>query len=513
MDKKYEELLKKIGCSGYHGRLGKLFKTEKCNYFLDMGTGKVAKINDNVFRLLSCIIENDDPIYAYEKLEISDRDKKAAVQEILDAIRDEHILSAPELATLTGSGKTNLDEIINDCIENVTLEVTEQCNLRCKYCIYHEDHAEYRPFGKNNMSWSVAQKAIDYLKTHSRYANHRNLGFYGGEPLMNFDIVRKSVAYAKEVFSDQIDFAITTNATMMTEEIADFMAENSFNVIVSLDGPKELHDANRVFVDGTGTFERTIAGLKKVITSYGKKGLKGKIGINIVVSGPEFDKDYERIQHFLDNEEWIPKDLMILTSSVDHGPHDSQYMKPQSKEDLDYMSDLIEPDFEWDKKHRNDKKSEKGLFTDGVMDKGMLSIHKRLLLDKPVKQYGMNGCCVPGQRRIYVTTQGKFLMCEKVGNIPSIGDVDNGLDIEKIRKLYVNDFIDNAKNYCKDCWAVNLCSLCYVNCYDEKGVRMSYRHKSCRSERKYIEDNLIRYHMILEDSPEKLIPYNDMEIV
>ena len=513
MDKKYNELLKKIKPYGYHGRLGKLFKTDKSNYFLDMGTGKVAKINENVFMLLSCIIENDDPIEAYNKLEISEKEKKDAVQEILDAIRDENIMSAPELMTMTGSGKTNLDEIISNGIENVTLEVTEQCNLRCKYCIYQDAHSEYRTFGKNNMEWSVAKKSIDYLKAHSKYANHRNLGFYGGEPLMNFDIVRKSVAYVEEIFSDPVDFAVTTNATMMTDEIADFLAENEFNVIVSLDGPKELHDANRVFVDGTGTFEKTIKGLKKVIQSYKKRSLKGKIGINIVVSGPDFNKDYEKIQYFLDNEEWFPNDLMILTSSVDHGPHDSQYMIPQGKEDLVYMSELVEPDFEWDRIHRNDKKSKKGLFTDGVMDKGMLSIHKRLLLDKPVEQYGMNGCCVPGQRRIYVTTQGKFLMCEKVGNIPSIGDVDHGLDIEKIRKLYVNDFIDNAKNYCKDCWAVNLCSLCYVNCYDEKGVRMSYRHKSCRSERKYIEDNLIRYHSILENSPEQLIPYNDMEII
>ena len=80
------------------------------------------------------------------------------------------------------------------------------------------------------------------------------------------------------------------------------------------------------------------------------------------------------------------------------------------------------------------------------MIKDLAIIHKRLLSEKPVKNYGMNGCCVPGERRIYVTISGEFLLCEKVGNIPSIGNVNNGFYKERIRELYVDAFINEAKS-------------------------------------------------------------------
>ena len=94
---------------------------------------------------------------------------------------------------------------------------------------------------------------------------------------------------------------------------------------------------------------------------------------------------------------------------------------------------------------------------------------------------------------------------EKVGNIPCLGNVNEGFDKEKIKKLYVEDFIEEAKEYCKECWAVNLCTLCYVNCYDANGLHLSYRHK-------YLEDNLRRYHALMEAKPSELEQYNEMEI-
>ena len=178
-----------------------------------------------------------------------------------------------------------------------------------------------------------------------------------------------------------------------------------------------------------------------------------------------------------------------------------------------FMEEFYEPLMKWEEVYKsNPDNTEKTLFTDGYMDKGMMIIHKRLLTETPIQQYGMNGCCVPGQRRIYVTTKGEFLHCEKVGNIPCLGNVNEGFDKEKIKKLYVEDFIEEAKEYCKECWAVNLCTLCYVNCYDANGLHLSYRHNSCRNERKYLEDNLRRYHALMEAHPSELEQYNEMEI-
>ena len=134
----------------------------------------------------------------------------------------------------------------------------------------------------------------------------------------------------------------------------------------------------------------------------------------MVVSGPGYLEQYTKIQEFIEKSEWIPKDVMILTATVDHGPSESDYFLPQGKEDRWFMEEFYEPLMKWEEVYKsNPDNTEKTLFTDGYMDKGMMIIHKRLLTETPIQQYGMNGCCVPGQRRIYVTTKGEFLHCEK----------------------------------------------------------------------------------------------------
>lgn len=488
-----ESLVSEIEKNGRIGRLGKVFKTEKNYYFYDTGTGKVAKLNSNVYIVLKSLLEGM-PVEDIKNLQLSKSEFEDAISEIKSAMENEHILQAPPLKTLTGDAVTELDDILENKVENVTLEVTEKCNLRCKYCIYHPSHPEYRAFGHENMKWDVAKKAIDFLKEHSQNAENRHIGFYGGEPLLNFELIERAVEYAKKLFGEDMSFAITTNATLVNDKIAEYFAKNNFNIIISLDGPQEMHDANRLMVNGTGSFEKTVMGAKKLFEAFHKEGKSSKIGFNMVVSGPGYLEQYTKIQEFIEKSEWIPKDVMILTATVDHGPSESDYFLPQGKEDRWFMEEFYEPLMKWEEVYKsNPDNTEKTLFTDGYMDKGMMIIHKRLLTETPIQQYGMNGCCVPGQRRIYVTTKGEFLHCEKVGNIPCLGNVNEGFDKEKIKKLYVEDFIEEAKEYCKECWAVNLCTLCYVNCYDANGLHLSYRHNSCRNERKYLEDKVMNH--------------------
>lgn len=500
-------LFERLSRDGSTGRLGKTFCTEKNYYFLDTGTGKVAKLKFNVYLVIKKILESSDyhdvlglPLTADEFLD--------ALNEIDSAIKAENILSANPVQTLTGDAVENLDEILTNGVQNVTLEVTEKCNLRCKYCIYNTSHQEYREFGTRNMSWETAKKAVDFLKNHSSHTQDPHIGFYGGEPLINFELIKKVVKYAKENI-EGITFALTTNAVLMTEEAAQFFLENDFSVIISLDGPQDVHDENRILQDGSGSFKKTVEGAKRIVAKYQGSGKKSKIGFNIVTTGPNYFEKYDKIQSFIETEDWITEDIFILTSGEDIGPRESPYFLPQSKEERDYIGEGYVPLARWEQEH---KKGKMPLFTDGVMDKGMLTIHKRLLTDKPVTRYGMNGCCVPGQRRVYVTVDGKFLHCEKVGNIPDIGNVDQGFDKEKISKLYVKDFVSEATKYCKNCWAVNLCTLCYVSCYDQEGIHFEYRHNPCRVERQYLEDNLIRYHSIMESDPESLLHYNDVEL-
>lgn len=141
-----ESLVSEIEKNGRIGRLGKVFKTEKNYYFYDTGTGKVAKLNSNVYIVLKSLLEGM-PVEDIKNLQLSKSEFEDAISEIKSAMENEHILQAPPLKTLTGDAVTELDDILENKVENVTLEVTEKCNLRCKYCIYHPSHPEYRAFG------------------------------------------------------------------------------------------------------------------------------------------------------------------------------------------------------------------------------------------------------------------------------------------------------------------------------------------------------------------------------
>lgn len=506
-----QSLYAKLSKDGSIGRLGKVFQTDRNYYFYDTGTGKVAKLKYNVYLVLKALLESHDCTDLMD-LPMSETDFSGALIEIMEAIQKESILSAVPITTMKSEAVDMLDEILQHGIRNVTLEITEKCNLRCKYCIYHPDHPEFREFGHCDMTWEVAQKAIDFFIKHSKKDKSRYIGFYGGEPLLNYKLIKKVVEYAEERLED-VTFAITTNATLITDEIAEFFLDHNFNIIISLDGPRELHDANRIMQNGDGSFDKTIEGVKKVIREYKKNNKTNKIGFNMVTTRENMMSRFNMIQKFLDNEKWIPKDIMILTSGEDKGPSESKYIVPQSTEDREFMKNVYEPLVEWEKSYKKQMSDkEKSLFSDGAMDKGMTIIHKRHLTDKPVLNYGMNGCCIPGQRRLFVTVDGTFLHCEKIGDIPNIGNIYDGFNIERIKKLYIDDFISEAVKYCKDCWAINICTLCYVNCYDQNGVHFAYRHNSCRSERKYIENNLVRYHSIMEDNPKALDHYNDVII-
>ncbi|MNW54143.1 hypothetical protein D3C74_317320 [compost metagenome] len=97
-----------------------------------------------------------------------------------------------------------------------------------------------------------------------------------------------------------------------------------------------------------------------------------------------------------------------------------------------------------------------------------------------------------------------------MGTSPFIGTINEGLDYEEINKHYINDFMNEATKYCNDCWAVNICHLCYKQCYDRDGINISYRHEKCLEYRVITEQKLVLYHEILEKNPESLEYLNEI---
>ena len=160
-------------------------------------------------------------------------------------------------------------ELLNDFykhnLNTLTLQVTQNCNLRCKYCVYSGSYIN-RVHTNKRMNWNTAKKAIDFLQSHSECSSQVAFGFYGGEPLLEFELIKKCVAYINQIFfGKRKTFVITTNATLLNEEKLRFFIENNFSIMISLDGPASVQDGNRVFADNeSGTFETIIEKLEMV---------------------------------------------------------------------------------------------------------------------------------------------------------------------------------------------------------------------------------------------------------
>ncbi len=502
--KEVDAIFDEIGCTN-NKRLGRCFQTRNNKYYYDTGTGKVFEVNDDVYYVFEKILDNasktsllNDPGTTIE-----------ALKEIHASIMRENILKAPILEGFIGSQITDLEEQLREHRAQVTLELTERCNFRCKYCIYNEGQGGYRNFGNRDMNYDVAKKAIDDLMCNSG-DNSIYVSFYGGEPLLKFSLLKKCIDYCETIQGKDITYAITTNGTLITDEIAQYFAKlgSKIHITLSLDGPKAINDKYRVYKNGKGTFDDVVKGLRILIGAFEDKNTLS-LGINTVLSEPTTD-NLNMIEDFFKGLPYLPDNVVYTSSFVATKDREMNYLGVDSEVEREiffntnHINDYFDPLFAWATSKIDGKSiTEKKIAHENVI-KELALIHKRLLFDKPMSCYYLNGCCVPGGRRVYVTTSGDYLICEKMGPSPSIGNVNTGLDISRIKEYYVDKFCEEAKKYCKDCWAVHLCGMCYMNCFDENGLNFKYRHSKCIMNRLYMQKNLELYHEILENNPQVL---------
>jgi uncharacterized protein len=438
-----------------------------------------------------------------------------AIAGLQDVIEAEKLFQAPPL---TEYGSIHGDfEAVKDNVENnlkqVTLELTENCNLRCKYCIYLDDNEIHRNFTSKDMSWPTAKKAIDYALKHTD--KEIAITFYGGEPLLKFGLLKQCVEYIKNINNDKkISHSMTTNLTLVTKEIAEYLAEqNFFAVVCSLDGPEDIHDENRLTIDGKGSFSKAIQGLRYLVDAYGDRA-ELYLSISMVMTLPATPQKLEKIQKFFDSLSWLPKKINKSTSYVAISSTERieriKMKKIYSGENK--IFDYVDPLSNWSKEKTlfSDDIDVENIFTSFYIQTAQVMIHKRIITDKPIGSYALGGCCIPASRRLFITTEGNFSLCEKIGNAPFIGNVEDGINLDKIKKHYLDDYINISKKMCADCWAIRLCGLCYVDCYNADGIVEEYKEDLCGSTIFGVERALIDYHEVLERFPERLEYLNDI---
>ncbi|MDO4305169.1 MAG: SPASM domain-containing protein, partial [Bacillota bacterium] len=339
------------------------------------------------------------------------------------------------------------------------------------------------------MDWNTAKKAIDFLHEHSECSSQVAFGFYGGEPLLEFELIKKSVGYINQkFFGKRKTFVITTNATLLNEEKLRFFMENDFSIMISLDGPESVQDGNRVFADNeSGTFETIIEKLKmieKIAPDYLEK-----ISFNAVID----------LQHNFNeaNDFYLTYDL--VKDSMVRGTFVNDINKKEAMQiNKQYLIDSKYEEFRTMLYYCTDifsKYSPRMLrsYVEGLKQNfAERDIVKADLIQKSTA----GGQCVPGIQRLFVTVDGKLFPCERVNEQSEdfcIGDLENGFDIIQAKKLL--NVGQLTKTECQSCWCQKICSQCIARADDNGKLSRKRRLENCNhakaSAEKMIKDYIV----------------------
>ena len=420
-------------------------------YVYDVNMNKILKVPKNIYQKLRNW--NDDEI-------TSDNEIKKLKE--LGFLKDNRVNIVEHPAT------KYLEYYLGSNVEQLVLQVTQNCNLRCKYCLYTEDSGyNNRKHSNKRMSWETAQKALDFYLMHSKSVNPLLIGFYGGEPLLEISLIEKCVNYVKDKHTGKdVQFNLTTNGTLITESVASFLVKNDFSVMISFDGPKEIQNSSRILKDSeTGSYEVVIKNLKALKDKYPEYYSK-RVSFNTVLySGGHF-KD---IDNFF-NQESLFEDAKLMCSFTA-----GTYIDKKNNMSQVYMEEYYYTIFlvflhkvGWFGKQESPsrllRKQENII---GNIEELELDVSKYSSLPS---KWHRSGPCIPGVFRMFVSVEGKIYPCERVSelsDVACIGDISTGIDNQKVIEcLNIERF---TKDKCKDCWAYRLCGLCVtsLDCFTE----------------------------------------------
>lgn len=379
-------------------------------------------------------------------------------------------------------------------INQLFLIVTEACNLRCRYCVYSGLYEGYRQHGTTNMSLETAKAAIRYYhRLHEQiYLPDKIafINFYGGEPLLRCDLIKECVAFARSLENDKVrfSFSTTTNGTLVTPEHVDFLVDNDFHLVVSLDGPRPEHDRNRVYADGRGTYDRVLQTLGW-IRDRDPRYLHEQVMLSTVYTE---ETDLVAVNDFFaENAAWLPMGGVLSAQRQGSANGDETSARSNGRYTEQY-GELM----------RRYRHAKIGRARHETVFLERLAMGIRMIADRDYARSeqldAYTGRCLPGSK-IAVRPDGTLHMCERINERFPIGDVESGLDFERIRRVmeqYDREVVEAQG--CATCVAQRFCPVCYAQACTEDGFDA---RSLCGSAAGLVVAQLSYLWSILEENP------------
>ena len=410
--------------------------------------------------------------------DILDDYKEKTEQEIVEKYKDKYTQeeikeSIEEIAELEKAEQLFTEDLYKDFIPNfknrkpvvkaLCLHIAHDCNLKCKYCFAEE--GEYH--GKRSlMSKEVGIKAIDFLIKNSGNRKNLEVDFFGGEPLMNFGVVKEIVEYARSIekeYDKNFRFTITTNGVLLNDEIQQYINENMHNVVLSIDGRKEIHDKMRPRAGGQGSYDTIVPKFQKIAESRNQTNyyVRGTFTRNNL----DFSKD---VMHMAD--------LGFKQISVEPvvGSREEDYSIKE--EDIP----VICAEYEKLAQEILEKRANGEWFN---------FFHFMIDLSQGPCVVKRLAGCGSGTEYLAVTPEGDLYPCHQFVGLEEfkMGNVDDGVTNIPKREEFLQCNV-YAKPECKNCWAKFYCSGgCAANAYQFSGSILNPYEIGCELQRKRIE--------------------------
>lgn len=352
----------------------------------------------------------------------------------------------------------------------LVFEVTDACNLKCKYCGYGEFYCGYDKRKNRNLGFEKARTLLDYMvpfwnsPSHYHHQKGIRLGFYGGEPLMNFPFIRKTVRYAESIplENNYFTFGMTTNGVILDKYI-DYLVEKRFRLLISLDGDQECNGF-RVFHNGKPAFDTIYRNICLVREKY-----------------PDYFHENVKFQSVLHRLNSVERIYDFFKTRFDKIPGISSVSPFGIKESMKEHFEKVYVDM-------SDSFSQAGVRVKNetlrwlrgenirrvadILYNYSANTFKRPqdLLPATAKQTIPTGTCVPLNRKIFLNVNGKILPCERVSSSHACGTVSGGrvhIDFDEIARKY-NGYFDRLAQRCRQCFSTRKCSNCILQMEEHK---------------------------------------------
>ncbi len=435
-----------------------VFKIDDMYGAIDTNSGLVHIIDEIVYDLLKGEKFRDEEMIKSVSLKYGQDITSEAIDEIKYMIDNKMLFTED----------SDFENKIKPAVKAMCLNVAHDCNLKCEYCFASQGNFKGE---RNLMSFEVGKKAFDYLVKSSGKRVNLEVDFFGGEPLMNFDTVKKLVDYGRSLekkHNKKFRFTITTNGVLLDDEKIDYINENMSNVVLSIDGRKSVNDNMRKTVNNKGSYDIIVNNFKNLIEKRGDKDYFAR------GTYTAYNLDFaEDVKHM--------RELGFEKISVE--PVVAKPEEPYAL--LDEHVEQLKKEYEKLAK----------MYIEAYHDKNkrFQFFHFNIELDGGPCIYKRSIGCGAGTEYIAVTPEGDFYPCHQfVGDKKFvIGNVEEGIINEAVVDMFRNVSV-NEKPKCKECWAKYYCSGgCHANAYNfNKNFKEPYE-VGCELEKKRIECSIM----------------------